>query len=303
MDILEQIGMHFLMHKLETWLMHRLQHIVQGIWHGRDSMTHENYLNKLRVLHKSEHYLVVNKHPDLIMNTNPPDDRLSLYDQIKYAYPEHIQPSLAHGFFVAHRLDFSTSGVVLVPLTKQAARHAAKQFEKRQTKKYYLALVRGHIKVNKIDIAADIGDDSTPEWNKIRMCTPASGTCLHPRPARTKLLVIERGRFNGKPATKVLLCPITGRRHQLRVHCDTVGHTIVGDWTYSNRRDFLPPRMFLHAHRLIINTPLEKLDVNAGDPFTEHDNSFDWCVSEKVCDIYSAYNLMLEDSDLGWKTM
>ena len=61
--------------------------------------------------------------------------------------------------------------------------------------------------------------------------------------------------------------------------------------------------MFLHAHRLIINTPLEKLDVNAGDPFTEHDNSFDWCVSEKVCDIYSAYNLMLEDSDLGWKTM
>ena len=63
--------------------------------------------------------------------------------------------------------------------------------------------------------SVSLGDDSTPEWNKIRMCTPASGTCLHPRPARTKLLVIERGRFNGKPATKVLLCPITGRRHQV----------------------------------------------------------------------------------------
>ena len=50
-------------------------HFIQGKWHGRDPMTHANYLDKLRVIHKSEHFLAVNKHPDLVINTNPPDNR------------------------------------------------------------------------------------------------------------------------------------------------------------------------------------------------------------------------------------
>jgi len=214
MDILEQIGMT-LLNKMERWLMHRLQTFIQSQWNGRDPVTHSNYLDKLRVIHKSEHFLAVNKHPDLVINTNPPDSRLSLYDQIQHAFPELAQPKLAHGFYVAHRLDYSTSGVVLVPLTKVAAAQAAKQFEKRKTRKFYLALLRGHVVEDKIDISAAIGDDSTPEWSKIRMCTPAQSTCINPRAARTKLLVMERGTFNGKPATKVLLAPITGRRHQV----------------------------------------------------------------------------------------
>ena len=69
------------------------------------------------------------------------------------------------------------------------------------------------------------------------------------RPAQSKLLVLERGIYESYPATKVLLRPLTGRRHQLRVHCHTIGHTIVGDYTYSRRHDITPPRMFLHALR------------------------------------------------------
>lgn len=300
MDILEEIVMS-LVFKLERWLMHRVAHFIQGKWHGRDPMTHANYLDKLRVIHKSEHFLAVNKHPDLVINTNPPDNRLSLYDQIHHSYPELAQPNLAHGFYVAHRLDYSTSGVMLIPLTKTAASQAAKQFEKRKTRKFYIALVRGHVVDDKIDISAAIGDDSTPEWSKIRMCTPAQSTCLHPRAARTKLLVIERGTFNGKPATKVLLAPITGRRHQLRVHCHVLGHTIVGDWTYSSRRDFLPPRMFLHAHRLLINTSMENMDLNAGDPFTESDDSFKWRPDVEICDIDMAYQIIHSEIDSDWK--
>ena len=74
MDILEQIGMA-LMHRLEKWLMHRIANLIQPKWHGRDAMTHANYLDKLRVIHKSEHFLAVNKHPDLVINTNPGDNR------------------------------------------------------------------------------------------------------------------------------------------------------------------------------------------------------------------------------------
>ena len=89
-----------------------------------------NSPTKLRVLHKSANFLVVNKHPDLVFNTNPPDDRwditelttsphtqttrLSLYEQIAFKYPELIQPKLVHGFYVAHRLDYSTVTLINV---------------------------------------------------------------------------------------------------------------------------------------------------------------------------------------------
>lgn len=65
-------------------------------------------------------------------------------------------------------------------------------------------------------------------------------------------MVLERGFRNGKPATKVLLCPSTGRRHQLRVHCSYIGHTVIGDYTYSERKDIEPYRTFLHSFRYFI---------------------------------------------------
>lgn len=104
------------------------------------------------------------------------------------------------------------------------------------------------------------------------MCSSDQSYCRNPRSASTRLLVLQKGFFNGFPATKVMLKPITGRRHQLRVHCSALGHTIVGDFTYSNGKDNLPYRMFLHAHRLILPTSLETLDICAGDPF-DVDNS------------------------------
>jgi len=192
---------------------------------------------------------------------------------------------------------------MLVPLNKLAAAQAAKQFEKRRVLKYYLAIVRGHVMEDKIDISAAIGDDSTPEWFKIRMCTPARDTCVNHRAARTKLVVLERGTFDGEPATKILLAPITGRRHQLRVHCDVLGHTIVGDWTYSGRKDVKPHRMFLHAHRLILDTNLEKLDLSAGDPFTVDQEGLggSWRPNDTICDLGNAYQIMQSDSD--WKVV
>ena len=90
---------------------------------------------------------------------------------------------------------------------------------------------------------------------------------------------------------------------QLRVHCHFLGHTIVGDWTYSSRRDVLPPRMFLHAHRLLMNTKMENLDLNAGDPFSESDNSFDWQPVVEICDINTAYQIIHSEGDSDWKTV
>ncbi|KAL7645945.1 UNVERIFIED_CONTAM: hypothetical protein RMT77_002842 [Armadillidium vulgare] len=89
------------------------------------------------------------------------------------------------------------------------------------------------------------------------------------RSASTRILVLEKGISHGFPATKVLLKPLTGRRHQLRLHLSILGHTIVGDYTYSNRNDNVPYRMFLHAYRLVIPTELEHIDIQTTDPFCE----------------------------------
>jgi len=155
----------------------------------------------------------------------------------------------------------------------------------------------------KIDINLPIGDDDREEWRTVKMCTPRQEWCKAPRSARTKLLVLERGVYNNYPATKVLLSPVTGRRHQLRVHCHELGHTLVGDFTYSNRRDFLPHRMFLHAHRLILSTNLEKLDVNAGDPFTETVPANNWTMVEKLMDLSDGYDEILRCDGDGFVTV
>ena len=105
----------------------------------------------------------------------------------------------------------------------------------RQTRKFYLALVWGNVKEDFIDIRVDIGKDTSEEWSSIKMAPADSPACCDkPRDARTKvikheihfhenynflfqLLVLERGLFRNMPATKVLLAPITGRRHQVSI--------------------------------------------------------------------------------------
>lgn len=118
------------------------------------------------------------------------------------------------------------------------------------------------------------------------MCCPENENekyCKNPRRAITKVMVLEKGYYNNKPVTKLLLKPITGRRHQLRLHLSEIGHCIVGDYTYSLRSDISPPRMFLHAFRLVLPNPIENLDILTIDPFTEKRLKYKW----KKCIVYN----------------
>lgn len=244
-----------------------------------DLKTIQTHLDRLEVLHKSENFLVVNKDFDVVLNTENPA-RLSVFGQLAHKFPELVSKDLSHGFYVAHRLDYSTSGVLLIPLTKQASAQAARCFEKRKTQKYYLALVEGHLtQENIIEINAAIGKDSRPEFEKIRMCTESSKFCAYPKSALTKALLLERGYYKDEPVSKILLYPKTGRRHQLRIHCKLIGHTILGDFTYCNENDEDLRRMFLHAFRLKVPCALEDIDLRTNDPFTESEDNL-WKVRE-----------------------
>ncbi|XP_070580737.1 RNA pseudouridylate synthase domain-containing protein 1-like isoform X2 [Ptychodera flava] len=167
-----------------------------------------------------------------------------------------------------HQLDFSTSGALCLALNKDACSRASKLFSSRSVLKEYVALVRGRVEADFMTIEKAVAQSTEPGYEHM-MCIPTEDSTQHvrERPAVTNLQVISRGHYNGEPSTKVLLTPQTGRRHQLRVHCSHIGHTIVGDFTYSLRKDIKPYRMMLHALRLVIPLPNEHIDITAPDPF------------------------------------
>ncbi|CAG9790586.1 unnamed protein product [Diatraea saccharalis] len=200
-------------------------------------------------LYESENFLVVNKPFDMYINSDDENEKNTVTCHI--ASPDSHMSSSAYPLHFVQRLDYSTSGVLCIAKTKGAAARAGRLFEKRETRKYYLAVVRGHVNCEVADIEFDVGVDPLTAHSSHKMMAKVSSAseCTESRRAHTRMLVLETGLYDGDPVTVVLLKPITGRRHQLRVHCSAIGHTILGDYTYSNRLDNSPHRMFLHATR------------------------------------------------------
>ncbi|EDL22439.1 RNA pseudouridylate synthase domain containing 1, isoform CRA_a [Mus musculus] len=212
-------------------------------------------MENLSIVYQSSDFLVVNKHWDLRIDSKTWRETLTLQKQLRHHFPELADPDTCYGFRFCHQLDFSTSGALCVALNKAAAGSAYKCFKERRVTKAYLALVRGHVQESQVTINYAIGRNST-EGRTHTMCIEGTHGCENPKPSLTELLVLEHGLYAGDPVSKVLLKPLTGRTHQLRVHCSALGHPIVGDLTYGQAEDQedQPFRMMLHAFYLRIPT-------------------------------------------------
>lgn len=144
---------------------------------------------------------------------------------------------------LVHRLDRDTSGVMVFALTPHAQRHLGLQFEKRQTKKTYIARVEGIM-------AEDCGTVDLPlcvDWpNRPRQHVDLENG----KPAQTDWKVLRRG----ADETRLRLMPRTGRSHQLRVHCLELGHPILGDPFYHPHPE-THPRLMLHSQELRLRHP------------------------------------------------
>lgn len=223
-------------------------------------------LESLRVLYQSDDYIVVDKHWDIRIDSKMWYEKHTVQAQLRHRFPQLADPSTYYGFRFCHQLDFSTSGALCVALNKAAAGRAYRCFKDRTVTKAYLALVRGWVEKQTQTLDFSIGKNSS-EGKTHMMCIEGTEGCENPKPCQTELMVLEFGLYDGDPVTKVLLQPLTGRTHQLRVHCCAIGHPIVGDFTYSSGADDAPYRMMLHAHLLHIPLEPEPLLVCAGDPF------------------------------------
>ncbi|NWU09209.1 RUSD1 protein, partial [Cephalopterus ornatus] len=223
-------------------------------------------IDNLSILYQSSDFIVVNKHWDIRIDSKMWYETLTLQSQLRHRFPELADPDTYYGFRFCHQLDFSTSGALCVALNKAAAGSAYKCFKERLVTKAYLALVRGHVSQSWMTIRYAIGKNTT-EGRTHMMCIDGTEGCENPKPCQSELIVLEHGSYSGDPVTKVLLQPLTGRTHQLRVHCSAIGHPIVGDFTYSLGQDSSPYRMMLHAYYLRIPTRGELIEVCAPDPF------------------------------------
>lgn len=145
-----------------------------------------------------------------------------------------------------HRLDMDTSGIMVMALNKEAHRHISKQFENKTLKKSYICLVAGVVGMDagKIDLPLRCDWPNRP----LQMVDHDLG-----KKALTHWRVLERL----DEVSRLELIPVTGRSHQLRVHCLSMGHPILGD------RFYAPPEVIAKSKRLCLHAEMLELDLPA----------------------------------------
>ncbi len=193
----------------------------------------------LPIIFEDEYLVVVNK-PANFLSVPGKTITDSVYSRIQELYPN------ATGPLIIHRLDMSTSGILLLAKTKEAHKYIQYQFIHRHIEKTYVALLDGVIEKDNgiIDLPLRIDIDDRPRQ---LVCHE------HGKPAKTEYKVLSRA--NGK--TRIQFHPITGRTHQLRVHAahsDGLNTPIVGDDLYGTKAN----RLHLHAASITFRHPESK---------------------------------------------
>ncbi|MBC5834393.1 RNA pseudouridine synthase [Flavobacterium sp. F372] len=193
----------------------------------------------IEIVYEDEVMLAINK-PTEFLSVPGKTISDSVYARIKDKYPE------ATGPLIVHRLDMSTSGIMLIAKNEATAVQLQSQFINRTIKKRYVALLDGLLEKSHgyIDLPLRVDLDDRPRQ---LVCYE------HGKPAQTKWKTIEVK--NGK--TKVHFYPITGRTHQLRVHASHnlgLHAPIVGDDLYGTKAD----RLHLHAEYIQFEHPITK---------------------------------------------
>ena len=217
-----------------------LGHMLKGLNVEENPMLTNPGINKeISIVYEDDDLLVINK-PEEFLSVPGKNIEDSVYSRMKLKYPN------ATGPLIVHRLDMSTSGLMLIAKNKEVHKHLQYQFLKKTIKKRYEAILDGIITESNGTIELPLRVDLDNR--------PMQLVCYeHGKSAKTEWEIVSRK--NG--CTKVYFYPITGRTHQLRVHAAHqlgLNTPIVGDDLYGKKSD----RLYLHAGRIEFRHPITK---------------------------------------------
>ena len=221
-----------------------LNHMLEGI-DMDENLLLKNLTKKeeLSVIYEDDDLIIVNKPPEFL-SVPGKEIKDSVYTRIKQKYPE------ATGPLIVHRLDMSTSGIIVLTKTKEANKILQGQFIKRTVKKRYVALLSGKLSkkqgVIKLPLRLDLDD-------RPRQLVDF----MNGKKAETNWVFINQNNNQ----TRVHFYPITGRTHQLRVHAahkEGLNTPIKGDDLYGNKQD----RLYLHAEFIEFTHPTSRNKIS-----------------------------------------
>jgi len=199
------------------------------------------YIQELDVVYEDEHIAVINK-PSGVLTVPGKEENPSIN---KAVFDRFGCESNRMDKMVVHRLGMDTSGLVVFARSNAALRELNTLFRTRKVTRKYEALVCGHIGEDSGSIALPLMRDyeyppymrvSTDEHQSalIGLDSDEVGKKMleSPKDSLTEFEVISREELDGNDVTKVSLTSVSGRTHQLNVHCAAIGHPIVGDAVY-----------------------------------------------------------------------
>ncbi len=217
-----------------------LVHMLEGIKLDKNPLILNLAENKeIEIIYEDDVLVIVNK-PAELLSVPGKEIKDSVYTRIRNQFPN------ATGPLIVHRLDMSTSGILILTKTKEANKFVQNQFIERTIKKRYVAILDGIITKNEgtieIPLRVDLDD------------RPRQLVCYeHGKPAKTIWKVINRK----NSTTRIHFYPITGRTHQLRVHASHslgLNTPIIGDDLYGTKAN----RLHLHADFIEFIHPTSK---------------------------------------------
>jgi tRNA pseudouridine32 synthase/23S rRNA pseudouridine746 synthase len=211
-----------------------------------------------RLIYRDGLMLVVDKPAGIPVHRGPKagENLEAYFDALRFGLPR--SPALAH------RLDRDTSGCLVLGRHRKALQRLMQLFKQGRIEKTYWAVVEGDPAADQGEIDLPLGrlDADRGWWMKV-----------DPRgaPSKTRWRVLGRGVSpQGASLAFVELEPLTGRTHQLRVHCAAMGWPILGDPVYGSGKAAGAPPLHLHARRIVVPIDKHKAPTAVEAPVPQH---------------------------------
>lgn len=225
-----------------TWMLEGL-----NVQPPLNSETHCISIQDPEIIFENQWFCVVNK-PSGMLSVPGKGKTISVQQWLADKYGPEVDVRMAH------RLDQDTSGIIIAAFNTTVLKVLHSIFRQRQTKKSYVAIVEGDYRTQDLPPAGRISLPLSPDWfdrprQRVDVETGKKAVTEY------EFISVEDGR------SRVLLHPLTGRTHQLRVHAASeagLGMPITGDRLYGKNRSRKTPRLLLHAQKIEFTFPIDK---------------------------------------------